>query len=107
MDLKLARGKVLALTGASGEGKSTLASLITRLYEPRRGRITLDGLDIATLNPSWLRKQVTTTGQSARRTSETARTIVRSSHSACVVSRYIYMNSRALPASDPNMLFAA
>ncbi|CAM9299169.1 unnamed protein product, partial [Laminaria digitata] len=58
VDLQLARGKVLALTGASGEGKSTLASLITRLYEPRRGCITLDGLDIATLSPSWLRKQV-------------------------------------------------
>lgn len=48
------------MTGASGEGKSTLASLITRLHEPRRGCITLDGIDIATLNPSWLRRQVDT-----------------------------------------------
>lgn len=73
VDLKLARGKVLALTGASGEGKSTLASLITRLYEPRRGCITLDGLDIATLSPSWLRKQVNDEETDARRTLETAR----------------------------------
>lgn len=58
MSLRLTPGKVLALTGPSGEGKSTLASLITRLYEPRQGCITLDGVDIATLNPSWLRRQV-------------------------------------------------
>ncbi|CAM9270278.1 unnamed protein product, partial [Hapterophycus canaliculatus] len=56
--LRLTPGKVLALTGPSGEGKSTLASLITRLYEPSRGSITLDGMDIASLNPSWLRRQI-------------------------------------------------
>ncbi|CAM9708259.1 unnamed protein product [Scytosiphon promiscuus] len=56
--LRLTPGKVLALTGPSGEGKSTLASLITRLYEPCRGSITLDGMDIAALNPSWLRRQI-------------------------------------------------
>lgn len=58
VNLQLSPGKMLALTGASGEGKSTLAALITRLYEPRQGCITLDGVDIATLNPSWLRRQV-------------------------------------------------
>ncbi|CAN0176191.1 unnamed protein product, partial [Ectocarpus fasciculatus] len=58
VNLQLSPGKVLALTGASGEGKSTLAALITRLYEPRQGSITLDGVDIATLNPSWLRRQI-------------------------------------------------
>lgn len=58
VSLKLTPGKVLALTGASGEGKSTLATLITRLYEPRQGSVTLDGVDIAELNPSWLRRQV-------------------------------------------------
>eukprot|EP00903_Cladosiphon_okamuranus_P017844 g16422.t1 len=58
VSLRLTPGKVLALTGPSGEGKSTLASLITRIYEPREGCITLDGVDIATLNPSWLRRQV-------------------------------------------------
>ncbi|CAM9261689.1 unnamed protein product [Ectocarpus sp. 12 AP-2014] len=58
VNLQLSPGKVLALTGASGEGKSTLAALVTRLYEPRQGCITLDGVDIATLNPSWLRRQI-------------------------------------------------
>lgn len=58
VNLHLSQGKILALTGVSGVGKSTLASLITRLYEPQQGCITLDGVDIATLNPSWLRRQV-------------------------------------------------
>ncbi|CAM9217576.1 unnamed protein product [Pylaiella littoralis] len=58
LSLRLTPGKVLALTGASGEGKSTLASLINRLYEPRQGSITLDGVGIAELNPSWLRRQI-------------------------------------------------
>ncbi len=38
---------MLALTGPSGGGKSTLMSLISRLYEPDKGRILLDGVDIA------------------------------------------------------------
>lgn len=58
VNLKLTRGNVLALTGPSGEGKSTLASLINRLYEPNQGSITLDDVDIAALNPSWLRRKV-------------------------------------------------
>lgn len=58
VDLRLTPGKVLALTGASGAGKSTVAALVTRLYEPDGGVITLDGVDTASLNPSWLRRQV-------------------------------------------------
>lgn len=58
MNLQLSQGKILALTGVSGVGKSTLASLVTRLHEPQQGCITLDGVDVATLNPSWLRRQV-------------------------------------------------
>ena len=58
VSLEIKQGEVLALTGPSGEGKSTVASLITRLYEPHRGCITLDGIDVSTVNPSWLRRQV-------------------------------------------------
>lgn len=94
VDLKLARGKVLALTGASGEGKSTLASLITRLYEPRRGSITLDGLDIARLSPSWLRKQVIDEASTLRNKPRR----LRCSH---VIRIPRYMQT-FLPASDPH-----
>lgn len=59
VSLQLKQGEVLALTGPSGEGKSTLASLLIRLHEPHSGDIFMDDVSIATLNPSWLRRQVT------------------------------------------------
>jgi ABC transporter fused permease/ATP-binding protein len=58
VDFSLERGKVLALVGPSGSGKSTIASLIGRLYDPEGGIIRLDGADIRTLDPDWLRRQI-------------------------------------------------
>lgn len=51
-------GKMIGLVGRSGSGKSTLAKLIQRLYVPERGRIVIDGVDLAQVDPSWLRRQV-------------------------------------------------
>lgn len=39
-------------------GKTTVASLLERFYDPTAGMVTLDGHDLRTLNPSWLRSQV-------------------------------------------------
>ncbi|NXT29615.1 ABCB8 protein, partial [Syrrhaptes paradoxus] len=50
--------KTVALVGPSGGGKSTVAALLERFYEPTEGTITLDGHDIASLDPSWLRGRV-------------------------------------------------
>ncbi|NXS57763.1 ABCB8 protein, partial [Brachypteracias leptosomus] len=50
--------KTVAIVGPSGGGKSTVAALLERFYEPTQGTITLDGHDISTLDPSWLRGQV-------------------------------------------------
>ena len=50
LDLKLQRGKVTALVGRSGAGKSTVAALLTRLYAPQGGSITLNGLPIASFS---------------------------------------------------------
>lgn len=49
---------MLAVTGSSGSGKSSCASLLMRFYEPLKGRITLDGRDVRDLEVEWLRSQV-------------------------------------------------
>jgi ATP-binding cassette subfamily B protein len=58
VDLELEPGRVLALVGPSGGGKSTVAGLIARLYDPQSGRVTLDGTDIRDLDTLWLREQI-------------------------------------------------
>ncbi|KAM3866211.1 mitochondrial potassium channel ATP-binding subunit [Diretmus argenteus] len=57
-NLTLPPSKTVAIVGESGGGKSTVASLLERFYDPISGVIMLDGLDIRTLDPSWLRGQV-------------------------------------------------
>lgn len=56
-------GEMLALTGLSGSGKSSIISLLMRFYEPNSGIITLDGVDIRELDVDWLRNQVGLVGQ--------------------------------------------
>jgi len=51
-------GQSLALVGENGSGKTTLIKLLTRLYVPSAGRITLDGLDLAEWSPAALRRRV-------------------------------------------------
>jgi ATP-binding cassette, subfamily B (MDR/TAP), member 10 len=55
LSLTLKRGDIVAVVGASGSGKSTLAWLLLRFYEPDNGQVMLDGRDIQTLDPDWLR----------------------------------------------------
>jgi ATP-binding cassette subfamily B protein len=57
-DLVLEPGEVVALVGPSGSGKSTIAALLQRLYDPLAGRVTLDGADLRTLDPTFLRQQI-------------------------------------------------
>ena len=51
-------GQVIGIVGPSGSGKSTLAKLVQRLYVPESGRILMDGVDLATVDSSWLRRQM-------------------------------------------------
>ncbi|KAI8074062.1 ABC transporter type 1, transmembrane domain-containing protein [Gongronella butleri] len=56
--LHIAPGTTVALCGHSGSGKSTIASLLERFYEPTDGTIMLDGQSLADLDPSWLRHHI-------------------------------------------------
>eukprot|EP00842_Homolaphlyctis_polyrhiza_P002814 jgi/Hompol1/3533/HPOL_006598-RA len=56
-------GKVIALCGSSGSGKSTVAQLIERFYDPDSGAVLLDGIDIRDLDPKWLRSRIGYIGQ--------------------------------------------
>ncbi|HEX9051316.1 MAG TPA: ABC transporter transmembrane domain-containing protein [Anaeromyxobacter sp.] len=58
VDLAIEQGEVVALAGASGAGKSTIAALIGRLYDPAAGRVLLDGRDLRDLDPEWLRARI-------------------------------------------------
>jgi subfamily B ATP-binding cassette protein HlyB/CyaB len=56
--LQIAAGEVIGFVGHSGSGKSSLAKVIQRLYSPQAGQVMLDGVDIAQLDPGWLRRQI-------------------------------------------------
>ncbi len=58
IDLRLGRGEIVALVGPSGGGKSTLAALVPRFWDPSRGRITLHGTDLRQLRTSELRSVI-------------------------------------------------
>lgn len=58
VSLRLSPGEVVALVGPSGSGKSTIAALVSRLYDPTRGRVSLDGRDLRELDATWLRQQI-------------------------------------------------
>jgi ATP-binding cassette subfamily B protein len=57
-DLRVAPGESVALVGATGSGKSTVARLIPRFYDVERGRITIDGVDVRDLRLRELRRAV-------------------------------------------------
>ena len=58
IDLVIEPGETLAIVGPTGAGKSTAAKLLSRFYDPTAGRITIDGVDIATVTLHSLRSQL-------------------------------------------------
>jgi subfamily B ATP-binding cassette protein HlyB/CyaB len=51
-------GQTVGIVGPSGSGKSTFAKLVQRLYVPERGRVLIDGMDLAMVDAAWLRRQI-------------------------------------------------
>jgi ATP-binding cassette, subfamily B, bacterial HlyB/CyaB len=58
VSLRVPAGQMVGIVGPSGSGKSTLAKLAQRLYVPESGRVLVDGVDVAQVDPSWLRRQI-------------------------------------------------
>ena len=50
--------RLVGIVGSSGSGKSTFAKLVQRLYVPQGGRVLIDGMDLAMVDPAWLRRQI-------------------------------------------------
>src|SRR3972149_183980 len=63
INLKINPGESVALVGKSGVGKTTLAELVMGYYQPGKGKITLDGVDISELQLQWLRDQISVVPQ--------------------------------------------
>ncbi|MDD4694562.1 MAG: ATP-binding cassette domain-containing protein, partial [Firmicutes bacterium] len=58
LNLAIEPGETLAVVGPTGSGKSTLINLISRLYDPQEGTVSLDGIDLRDLDPNDLRRFV-------------------------------------------------
>ncbi len=59
LNMHVASGGMVGITGYNGSGKSTLAKLIAGLLEPTRGQILVDGLELSQVSMEWWRKQIT------------------------------------------------
>lgn len=58
IDLTVTAGKRIALVGSSGAGKTTIANLMLRFWDPQKGRITIDGRDLREITHDSLREQI-------------------------------------------------
>ncbi len=58
VSFKINPGEKVLISGPNGSGKSTLTKMIQRLYVPESGRVLIDGVDLAQVEPAWLRRQI-------------------------------------------------
>ena len=65
LNLKISAGQTVALVGTTGAGKSTIAKLISRFYDPTQGRVLLDGIDLKSVSSKELRQAIVMVTQEA------------------------------------------
>jgi ATP-binding cassette, subfamily B, bacterial len=94
VDLHIRPGEVTALVGANGSGKTTIVKLLCRLYDPQRGRVTLDGVDLRELPVAELRRGISVIFQDFAKYQLTAR-------------QNIWIGNVARPEDDPAIEAAA
>lgn len=58
ISFEIKQNTVVGIVGRSGSGKSTISKLVQRLYIPEGGKILIDGMDLALVDPAWLRRQI-------------------------------------------------
>jgi ATP-binding cassette subfamily C protein LapB len=58
--------KIIGITGLSGKGKSTFAKLLIKMYQPNEGSIYIDGVDIKSVDPHYIRKNITYVNQNSK-----------------------------------------
>uniref|UniRef100_A0A8C7B913 ATP-binding cassette sub-family B member 5 n=2 Tax=Neovison vison TaxID=452646 RepID=A0A8C7B913_NEOVI len=63
LSLNIEKGKTVAFVGSSGCGKSTSIQLLQRFYDPVKGQVLFDGVDVKELNVQWLRSQIAIVSQ--------------------------------------------
>ncbi|MFB4314950.1 ABC transporter ATP-binding protein [Actinomadura sp. 21ATH] len=73
VDLTIPHGRAVALVGLNGAGKSTLVKLLCRMYDPTRGRILWDGVDLRDIPPAALRERISAVFQDHMNYDMTAR----------------------------------
>jgi ATP-binding cassette, subfamily B, bacterial len=94
INFTLHKGEIIALVGENGAGKSTLIKLLCRLYDPGKGRITVDGIDLKRTDPDDWRRHTTVLFQDYVRYHFTAR-------------ENIWMGNTRLPPGSPHIQEAA
>ena len=77
VDLKVAPGETVALVGPSGAGKTTILQLLLRFYDPRHGRVTIDGLDLTAMARADFRRSIALVPQDPVIFAESARENIR------------------------------
>ena len=90
LDLHVEPGEIVGIVGPSGSGKSTLARLIQRLHVPERGRVMIDGIDLAMIDSAWLRRQTAVVLQESRLFNRSVRDNIALSDPAVALDRVVH-----------------